>query len=86
VRSIEIGHFDASCLNANDPPRLDSLDRGQRLGNKWYQILKRVTDSAQDNNPETSPRNVLLVLQVLIAGQENVEPGGLTLGEQGAIL
>ena len=81
-----VGSIWVLCLNSNHLPRLDSLDCGQRIWNEWDQILKRVARSAQDNNPEASLRNVLLKLQVLVAGEEYVEPGGLRAGEQYTIL
>ena len=81
-----VGSIWVLCLNSNHPPKLDRIDRGQRPWNEWDQILKRVARSAQDNNPEASLRDVLLKLQVLVAGQEYVEPGVLRAGEQHTIL
>ena len=81
-----VGSIWVLCLNSNHPPRLESFDCGQRFWNEWDQILKRVARSAQDHNPEASLRDVLLKLQVLVAGQEYVEPADLRAGEQHTIL
>ena len=56
------------CLNTNYLPRSDGRDRGQPSGNKRQQIFERITRSAEYDHAKTTLRNVLLKLEILVAG------------------
>lgn len=75
----------SSGLNMNHLSRLDGLDRGQRRWNDGKQVFERVAVGAKDDNAQAPLRDVLLKLEVLVAGQEHREPSGLGSSEQLAI-
>lgn len=66
--------------------RLDALNRGQGLGDQRKEVLERVTRRREDNDAKPSQRQVLLVLEIPVSGDEDREPGSLCLREQRAIL
>ena len=74
------------CLNTNQLPRSDGRDRGQASGNKRQQVFERIARSAEYDHAKTSVRDVLLKLEILVAGHEHREPSVLGFSEQFAVL
>ena len=56
------------CFNTNQLPRSDGRDRGQPSRNKRQQIFEGITRSAEYDHAKTPLRDVLLKLEILVAG------------------
>ena len=70
------------CLNTNHLPRSDGRDCGQASGNKRQQVFERIARSAEYDHAKTPVRDVLLKLEILVAGHEHREPSVLGLSKQ----
>jgi hypothetical protein len=81
-----MGSIRSSGLNTTHLSRLDCLDRGQHRWNERKQVFERAAVGAKYDNAEAPLRDVLLKLEVLVAGQEHREPSGLCSSEQFAVL
>ena len=74
------------CLNTNHLPRSDGRDCGQASGNKRQQVFERIARSAEYDHAKTPVRDVLLKLEILVAGHEHREPSVLGLNKHCAVL
>jgi hypothetical protein len=65
---------------------VNGLDRDQRRRNEGEQVLDRVAQGAEHDDAQASIREALLVLEVLVAGQEHRKASGLGVREQRPVL
>ncbi len=73
-------------LNTDHLPGSDGRDCGQARGNKRQQVFERIAGSAEYDYAKTPVRDVLLKLEILVAGHEHRKPSVLGLRKQCPVL